>query len=215
MSDAHWTEYILGDAIQFFKFEFYFYETVAEFVMECTESPTELNRKLLSTFGLFLETWWKNQGPLIGALCPIFTSGYPPVRGRYVSDIDVNVLVPNATFLQCIFEYFEVLKPNDHRDRGYITVEVRGYNFDINIRFTINEAELLRTQKHSHNERILGALYPGLALEVARLKLVDGNKGMSTEPAWAKVLGRTLSKDEAYDYMAGPIENLIADAEKK
>lgn len=192
-------------------------EKVRDEITEIGEYPEELNRKLISAFGLFLTTWWLHQSKLIGALCPVFTSGYPPVRGReYVSDIDVNVLVPSFAFLCLIFDYFvgSVCKVNDHRSDGYITVKVLGYDFEINIRFTIHEDQLLRTQKHSHNERMLGTLYPELALKVARLKLVDGRKGMSTEPAWAKVLA-DVSKEEAYDYMAGSIDVLIAAAEKK
>lgn len=187
-----------------------------------SERPEDLNSKILTVYGRFLETWWQPHCSILSALCPVFTSGYPPVRGiEYTSDIDVNVLVPGKDFLQRIFNYFAgvINNVNDHRDLGYITVQIpRGcglnYEFDINIRFTIHENELLRTQKHSHNERALGAMYPALALEVARLKLVDGRKGMSTEPAWAKILD-DVPKDKAYDYMAGPLEILIAAAEKK
>lgn len=156
------------------------------------------------------QEWCKN-------LTPILTSGCPAVRGTtYVSDVDINVLVTRE-LLERLLHIFEDegLRPKSHFDKGWITVTFVGYDLEVNVRFTVNKDQLVRTLTHRHNEALLAVTYPKLAEKVAELKLnPDGTKRMSTEPAWAEVLQFTGSKDDAYEYMNGPLDQLLEAAKK-
>lgn len=148
-------------------------------------------------------------------LTPILTSGCPAVRGvSYISDVDVNVLVTRR-LLEILLRLFEDegFQPESHFDKGWITVSFPGYELDVNVRFTVNKDQLVRTLTHRYNETLLAASFPELAEKVAKLKLnPDGSRNLKTEPAWAEVL--KFPGSDAYDYMAGPLDELMEAAEK-
>lgn len=159
---------------------------------------------------------------------PVLTSGVPSVGddvditanpSAHVSDVDVNVLLRNNTDLENTHQLFqdglESVSINDHITEGWFTVTFIINSREVNVRYTINVLQLRRTLAHRNNEIALATQFPELSRKVAALKVhPDGTKFMSTEPAWAKVLGFTGTKDEAYDYLASDL-NILIDAAKK